>query len=103
MIFIGNNGSINKLGWDDSECIHNILYALYSPLLTRLQLLYGPYGPYFLDDSSYMERTVHIFWTTAPIYGLYTDHIFRTTAPIWTVRSIIELYYSSYMERMVHT
>ena len=65
------------------------------------QVLYGPYGPYFRDDSSYMDRAVHILWTTSPIYGWYgryvlddssymdcTVHIYWKKGHIWTVRSV---------------
>ena len=34
------------------------------------KILHGPHGPYFLEYTFSMDRTIHIFWNTANIYLL---------------------------------
>ena len=55
-------------------------WELYSPFLTRLQFLYGPYGP-LLTPWGIIDPVV------APIWTLWADPV---AAPIWILRAIID-------------
>ena len=56
----------------------------------RIQLLYGLYGPYFLQSRSYKDRTVHDFLEKSKIWTV-PSILDSATASIWTGRSIIDL------------
>ena len=47
------------------------------------KVIYGPYGPQFLEEISYMDRTDHIFLVESPYMGRAV-HIFWVESPYKT-------------------
>ena len=57
-LFTEINKKIFELIIEKLKSGEQIIHGPHGPHLTCLQLLYGAYGSYFLEDSSYMDRTV---------------------------------------------